>query len=68
MADMEMGSGPTAESLFASLPPEQRKIREAMLLASGKKPEKIAATGADKLQKWPEWDGEPSSFLPTSIA
>ena len=63
MADMEKGSGPTAESLFASLPPEQRKILEAMLLASGKKPEKIAATGADKLQKWPEWDGEPSSFL-----
>ena len=34
-----------------------------MLLVSSKKPEKIAATGADKLQKWPEWDGEPSSFL-----
>ena len=24
---------------------------------------KLAATGADKLQKWPEWNGEPSSFL-----
>ena len=24
---------------------------------------KLAATGADKLQKWPEWNGELSSFL-----
>ena len=63
MAGMETGSGPTAESIFASLSPEQRKALEVMLLASSKKPDKITATGADKLQKWPEWDGEPSSFL-----
>jgi hypothetical protein len=34
-----------------------------MLLVSNKKPEKIVAVGADKLQKWPEWNGEPSTFL-----
>ena len=58
-----MGDSPTAESIFASLSPEQRKTLEMMLLGSNKKPEKMVAVGADKLQKWPEWDGEPSSFL-----
>ena len=49
MADIETGSGPTAESIFTSLSPEQRKALEVMLLVSSKKPEKITATGADKL-------------------
>src|ERR1700748_876159 len=63
MVNTEMGDGPTVESVLTSLSPEQRKTLEVMLLASNKKPEKIAAVGADKLQKWPEWNGEPSSFL-----
>ena len=54
MADIETGSGPIAESIFASLSLEQRKALEVMLLVSSKKPEKITATSADKLQKWPE--------------
>jgi hypothetical protein len=63
MVDGEMGDGPTAESIFASLSPEQRKTLETMFLASNQKPEKMVAVGAAKLQRWPEWDGEPSSFL-----
>ena len=49
MADIETGSDPTAESIFASLSLEQRKALEIMLLVSNKKPEKITATGANKL-------------------
>ena len=49
MAGMETGSGPMAESIFASLLLEQRKALEVMLLVSSKKLEKITATGADKL-------------------
>jgi hypothetical protein len=63
MSDTQMGDGLTAENIFASLSPEQRKALEAILLASNKKSAKLVATGADKLQKWPEWNGEPSSFL-----
>ena len=49
MADIGMASNPTVESIFASLLLEQRKALEIMLLVSNKKPEKIAATGANKL-------------------
>ena len=49
MAGIETGSGPIAESIFISLSPEQRKALEVILLISSKKPEKITATGADKL-------------------
>jgi hypothetical protein len=63
MAETEIGDDATAESIFATLSPEVRKTLEALLLASNKKQEKTAAVGGDKLQKWPEWDGEPSSFL-----
>ena len=66
-----MDDGPTAENIFASLSPRQRKALEAMFLASNKESTKLAATGstkltatgASKLQKWPDWDGEPSTFL-----
>jgi len=63
MVDSQMGDGPTAENIFASLSPDQRKALEAMFHASNKESTKLAATGSDKLQKWPEWNGELSSFL-----
>lgn len=63
MAETEIGDDAMAESIFATLSPEVRKTLEALLLASNKKQEKAAAVGGDKLQKWPEWDGKPSSFL-----
>jgi hypothetical protein len=63
MAETEIIDGATAESIFATLSPEVKKALEALLLASDNRQEKVAAVGGDKLQKWPEWDGEPSSFL-----
>ena len=63
MGDIQMGDSLTAENIFASLSPKQRKALEIMFHISDKESTKLAATGADKLQKWPEWNGEPSSFL-----
>ena len=54
MVDIEIGGSPTAESIFTSLSPDQRKALEVMLLASNRKLEKMTAVGTDKLQKWPE--------------
>ena len=58
-----MGSSPTAETIFISLLLDQRAVLEAMFLALSREPKKLAATSANKLQKWPKWNGEPSNFL-----
>src|ERR1700751_4634025 len=63
MAETEIVDGATAESILATLSPEVKKTLEALLLASNNRKEKVAAVGGEKLQKWSEWDGEPSSFL-----
>ena len=58
-----MGDSLTAENIFTSLSLEQRKALEAMFYTLNKESTKLATTGADKLQKWPKWNREPSSFL-----
>ena len=63
MGDIQIGNSLTAENIFASLSPEQRKALEIIFYILDKESIKLATTGADKLQKWPKWNGEPSSFL-----
>ena len=46
-----MGDGLTAENIFASLSPEQRKALEIIFYTLDKESTKLAATGANKLQK-----------------
>ena len=58
-----MGDSLTAENIFASLSPKQRKALEIIFHTLDKESIKLATTGANKLQKWPEWNGEPLSFL-----
>ena len=58
-----MGNSLTAENIFTSLSLEQRKALEVIFYILNKGSIKLATTSANKLQKWPKWNREPSGFL-----